>query len=130
MPLPFFWAIFFQLYSVWVVQAEEMNRFIGSWCMFAGGAEGGGGGCYSHFFLPLVVPAPITNTLNPIFDVILIPLFASGLYPALQKCGLNVTPLRKIAVGHIFTILALVVAGFVEIGIANAPDLVFDPATR
>lgn len=76
----------------------QMNRYLGSW----------------------LLPASVTISLNPLFDIILIPLFASVLYPQLQRCGLNVTPLRKIAAGHVFTILALVVAGFVEIGIANA----------
>jgi hypothetical protein len=41
----------------------------------------------------------------------LIPLFASGLYPLLGRC-VKVTPLRKMAAGHIFTVAALVTAGF------------------
>jgi hypothetical protein len=30
LPLPFFWAVFFQMYSIWVFQAQEMNTAIGS----------------------------------------------------------------------------------------------------
>ena len=96
-PLPLFWAIFFQMYSVWIAQAKSMNSNLGS------------------FFLP---PAT-TVTLNPIFDVFLIPLFASVLYPVVGKC-IKVTPLRKMAMGLLFTIASLVTAGFVEIAIYNA----------
>lgn len=82
-PLPFFWAVFFQMYSVWVEQAESMNTvvggtidavtFINGQCNFT--TTGGWN-----------IPAPTTITLNPLFDCFLIPLFASGLYPLLGKC--------------------------------------------
>ncbi len=66
------------------------------------------------------IPPATTITLNPLFDCFLIPLFASGLYPLLSRC-VNVTPLRKMAAGHVFTIAALVTAGFVEVGMNAVP---------
>ena len=67
------------------------------------------------------IPAPTTITLNPIFDCILIPVFASVLYPLLNRC-IKVTPLRKMAAGHIFTMAALLTAAFVEIEMEKVGD--------
>lgn len=129
-PLPFFWAIFFQMYSVWVAQAQAMNLVIGGnvtavatvvrdvvlepaltvsqACLAAASSNSTSstGG--------FAIPPATTITLNPLFDCFLIPLFASGIYPLLGKC-FKVTALRKMAAGHIFTIAALLTAGFVEV---------------
>jgi len=94
-PLPFFWAIFFQIYSLWVFLARDMNRKIGSW----------------------TVPANLVVVLNPIFDIILIPFFTKLVYPKLEACGWPLTPLKRIAAGHIFCAGALLVSGFVQVGV-------------
>lgn len=83
------------------------------------------------------VPAPLTITLNPLFDCFIIPLFAYVLYPFLERCfkycvcaelcvcvfltfpTSRVTPLRKMAAGHVFTMASLVTAGVVELFIAQ-----------
>lgn len=58
-PLPFFWAVFFQMYSVWVYQAKLMDLRIGSFDL----------------------PAGETTVLNGIIDIFLIPVFEKLLYP-------------------------------------------------
>lgn len=52
-PLPFFWAVFFQMYSIWVFQAQEMNTKFGNF----------------------VLPPATTTSINGILDIILIPCF-------------------------------------------------------
>lgn len=96
-PLPFFWAIFFQMYSVWVQQAQSMNTVVAGY----------------------TVPPSITITLNPLFDCFLIPFFDKVMYPLVDRV-VRVTPLRKMAAGHVFTVGALVVAGGVEIAMTQA----------
>lgn len=117
-PLPFFWAVFFQMYSVWVYQAKLMDLHIGSF----------------------ELPAGETTVLNGIIDIFLIPVFEKLLYPLIGPLFLaqflsisllpllgrcfNFTPLRRIGAGHIFTIAALVVAGFVTLAIQEHPNQV------
>jgi len=97
-PLPFFWAVFFQMYSVWIFQAQEMDTRIGSF----------------------VIPPATTTAINGILDIALIPIFDAVIYPATEKC-FRFTNLRRIAAGHIFTIAALIVAGFVSLKTTATP---------
>ncbi|MBK1833839.1 POT family MFS transporter [Roseibacillus ishigakijimensis] len=71
-----FWALFDQTGSSWVFQAQDMDRhFLG------------------HHWLPSQL-----QSLNSLFVLSFIPLFAYGLYPALDKVW-ALTPLRKIGIG-------------------------------
>lgn len=97
-PLPFFWAVFFQMYSVWIFQARQMNCQIGSF----------------------LIPASTTAAINGIMDVILIPLFDSAIYPIIGRF-FKFTKLRRIGAGHLFTIAALIVAAFVCLRIQETP---------
>jgi len=84
-PVPFvavFWALWYQNFSSWVFQAEKMNRHIFGWD---------------------VLPAQV-QTVNPIFILLLLPLFSYAIYPAIDK-GFRLTPLRKIGMG-LFTSVA------------------------
>jgi len=97
LPLPFFWAVFFQIYSLWVIQAQLMNLTFGQF----------------------TIPAGATTTVNGLMDIALIPLFEKAIYPL---CGyfFHFTPLKRIAVGHVFTIAALIASGFVSIYIERS----------
>lgn len=107
MPLVLFWALFDQqvdeylLYlfiffvikaSTWVIQAQNMNCRVGY----------------------LTVMAEQMSFINPLLIIILVPVFEVLIYPCLKKY-LNVTPLRKMAVGGILASLAFVVAGFIQV---------------
>jgi len=95
-PLPFFWMIFFQMYSIWIHQSEKMDLKIGDF----------------------TIPALETASLNGLLDILLIPLFEKVIYPLFEhpmiKNHFNFTPLKRMAAGHLFTIAALIVAGFVS----------------
>uniref|UniRef100_A0A6B2L426 Major facilitator superfamily (MFS) profile domain-containing protein n=1 Tax=Arcella intermedia TaxID=1963864 RepID=A0A6B2L426_9EUKA len=95
-PLPFFWMIFFQMYSIWVEQAKAMDP------MVAG---------YS-------VPPAVTSSLNGLIDMLFIPLFEKLIYPFFERPSIKerfeFTNLKRMGVGHIFTIAALCVAGVVS----------------
>ena len=89
--IPMFWAIFDQSGSAWVIQATYMDRqFLGiNW-------------------LPSQVQA-----VNPFLILVLIPIFAYGLYPLVDKV-FKVTPLRKISVGLFLTVLAFAISGWIQ----------------
>ena len=74
--LAMFWALFDQTGSTWIFQAQDMNRnFLGmGW-----------------------LPSQV-QSLNSLFVLSFIPLFAYGLYPLVSKIW-KLTPLRKIGIG-------------------------------
>src|SRR5437016_12866658 len=82
-PVPFiaiFWARWQQNFSSWFVQAESMDR---------------------HLFGVEWLSSQI-QTVNPIFILIMLPLFSYWLYPAVEKV-VRLTPLRKIGAGLFVT---------------------------
>jgi len=71
-----FWALWQQNFSSWVVQSESMDR---------------------HLFGIDWLPAQI-QTVNPIFILLMLPLFSYVIYPTLQRF-VKVTPLRRFGAG-------------------------------
>ena len=83
MPVPFvaiFWALWQQNFSSWIVQAESMDRH----------------------FLGINWLSSQIQTVNPIFILIMLPLFSYWLYPFLEKF-IRLTPLRKMGAGLFVT---------------------------
>jgi len=83
MPVPFvaiFWALWQQNFSSWIVQAESMDR---------------------HLFGIEWLSSQV-QTVNPIFILIMLPLFSYWLYPFVEKF-VRLTPLRKIGAGLFVT---------------------------
>src|SRR4051812_29532210 len=83
MPVPFvamFWALWQQNFSSWIVQAESMDR---------------------HLFGIEWLSSQI-QTVNPIFILIMLPIFSYWLYPMLEKV-VRLTPLRKMGAGLFVT---------------------------
>ncbi|PIO77030.1 hypothetical protein TELCIR_00862 [Teladorsagia circumcincta] len=91
-PLVFFWALFDQQGSTWVLQARRLNGRIG-WLT--------------------VLPEQI-NILNPLIVLIMVPVFEGIIYPCARKL-FNVTPLRKMAVGGLLTATAFIMAGLLQL---------------
>src|SRR6266567_1060795 len=65
-PVPFiavFWSLWYQNFSSWVLQADKMDR---------------------HFFGRELLPAQV-QTVNPLFILMMLPLFSYIVYPAIDK---------------------------------------------
>jgi POT family proton-dependent oligopeptide transporter len=92
-----FWALSEQTGSAWVLQAMNplMIKEVNIWGM-------------SFIILP-----DQAQTLNPIFVVVLVPLFASVIYPALDKI-FRLTALRKMTIGMFICALSFVIVAFME----------------
>ncbi|HEY4309279.1 MAG TPA: POT family MFS transporter [Pirellulales bacterium] len=86
-----FWSLYDQSSSAWVLQAENMNR-----------------NAFGKEWL-----ASQTHTMNPILILILIPIFAYIVYPALNRI-IPLTPTRKITIGMFVTGLSFAIAGWIE----------------
>ena len=86
-----FWAVFDQMDSSWMLQAEKMNRY---WL--------------GHQWLPTQIVA-----LNPLMILILIPVFSYVVYPAINKV-FPLTALRKIGLGLFLAGSPFVVSALLE----------------
>src|SRR6267378_1746981 len=86
-----FWALWQQNFSSWVVQADKMDR---------------------HLFGKEWLPAQI-QTANPIFILVMLPLFSYVIYPAIDKV-FRLTPLRKIGIGLFVTAFAFLIVGWAQ----------------
>jgi POT family proton-dependent oligopeptide transporter len=86
-----FWALFDQMDSSWMLQAEKMNR---NWL--------------GHEWLPTQIVA-----LNPLMILILIPVFSYVIYPAINKI-FPLTALRKIGLGLLLAASPFAVSALIE----------------
>jgi proton-dependent oligopeptide transporter, POT family len=75
--VPFFWMLFDQKASAWVLQAMRMRLDVGS-----------------YTFEPSQLQA-----INPLLVMILIPLTTGLVYPACERLGWPLTPLRRMTMG-------------------------------
>src|SRR5207248_869737 len=75
--IPFFWMLFDQKASTWVVQARSMNLRIGSWTF---------------------EPAQM-QLVNPALVMLLIPFTTGVVYPFFKRLGWELTPLRRMPIG-------------------------------
>ena len=86
-----FWALFDQMDSAWVLQAEQMNR---NWL--------------GHEWLSSQIVS-----VNPLMIMILIPIFSFIIYPVINKV-FCLTPLRKISIGLFVAASVFVVSAWIE----------------
>jgi proton-dependent oligopeptide transporter, POT family len=91
--VPLFWAMWDQNLAEWVLQAQKLDL-----TLFGG-----------------VVALPSQVQLaNPVFLVTFIPIFTYGVYPFMQKIGIEPTPLRKIGAGLVLTALSFVIIAQIQ----------------
>lgn len=93
--IPMFWALFDQTSSAWVLQAITMDR---------------------NVLGVQILPSQI-QAANPLLILILIPVFAYAIYPAVSKV-FPLTPLRKIAIGLFGAAAAFAISAWIEQRIA------------
>ena len=100
----FFWSLYDQTGSAWVLQAKHMDR---------------------HWLGIDWLPSQI-QVVNPFLILILIPIFSYGVYPILDIV-FPLTPLRKMAIGFFITVLAFVLSAYIEQQITDGlrPNIVW-----
>jgi POT family proton-dependent oligopeptide transporter len=86
-----FWALFEQIGSSWVLQAQKMDRVV--W-----GVE--------------ILPSQI-QAANPLLIMLLVPLFSYVIYPALNKL-MVLTSLKKITIGLFLTAIAFAIPSWIQ----------------
>jgi len=94
-----FWSLFFQYGSSWTLQAAKMQREV---------SLGG---------LRYVIPAGQMQTFDGLFVLALLPIFGLFVFPFVERRGLRLSPLRKMAVGMFVTVPAFVACAIVQAAI-------------
>ena len=99
-----FWSLWQQNFSSWVIQAEKMDR---------------------HLFGREWLPAQI-QTVNPIFILVMLPLFSYLIYPAIEKIW-RLTPLRKFGAGLFVAAVAFLVVAWIQLAIdaGHTPHIIW-----
>lgn len=92
-----FWALWDQYASSWVDQGSMMRTDF--WLPGVGAVH--------------VLPEQL-QALNPVLVMLMIPLMGWGVYPGLQKLGIAMPPLRRIAVGMFLCGLSFVSAALLQ----------------
>jgi POT family proton-dependent oligopeptide transporter len=91
-PTIVFWSLYFQYGSSWFNQAEAMNRDVAGWHMESAQME----------------------ALNAILILIMVPAFAYGVYPALERAGIRPTLLRRMVAGMFITVPSFLSAAMIQ----------------
>ena len=94
-----FWALFDQIGTLWQIQSRELDRTLPVWIPVFGGTE--------------LLPAQISAVFNPLFILLLVPVFTSYLYPFLNKVT-DLTPLKKMGIGMWLMVFAFALASIIQ----------------
>ena len=94
--IPFFWMLFDQKASTWVVQARSMDLRVGPW----------------NF-----EPAQM-QLVNPALVMLLIPFTTGIAYPFFKRLGWELTPLRRMPIGMALGATSFVIAGLLNVPVA------------
>ncbi|KAJ7520748.1 hypothetical protein O6H91_19G021100 [Diphasiastrum complanatum] len=103
LPTPLFWSLSDQQSSKWVFQAQRLDGRI-SWL---GGLE---------------IQPDQMQAFNPVFILLLIPLFDRAIYPLLEKGGIPLKPIWRMALGMLLTSLAFVLSALLQLAIDSHSD--------
>ncbi|PRP82052.1 hypothetical protein PROFUN_03742 [Planoprotostelium fungivorum] len=105
--LPLFWGIFMQMNASWVWQAERMNRDVTLH--------------YRRKSLSFTIPAASVGTANPLLDIVLIPAFSYGFYPLCKYLGFPLSELKRMGLGQLFAVGALIAQSLIELIMSKHP---------
>lgn len=98
----FFWALYDQTGSSWVLQADAMNRNVD--LRF---------GPFQASWLQFELYASQVQSINPILIMIFVPIFYNFVFPLTNR-WIKVTPLRKMGVGFILTAVAFAIVAVAQ----------------
>jgi POT family proton-dependent oligopeptide transporter len=96
---PVYWALWDQSLSEWLLQATHLDLTLFTNLPVLGNVK--------------ILPGQI-NFVNPLFLVLLIPVFTSFIFPFFEKRGIKVTPLRKIGAGLLMIGLCFIIIALLQ----------------
>jgi POT family proton-dependent oligopeptide transporter len=94
-----FWALFDQIGTLWQIQCRGLDRIIPLWVPLFGGYE--------------LLPAQVSAVFNPLFILLLVPLFNRFIYPWIDH-RFPLTALRKMGLGFWLMVLSFLLVSIVQ----------------
>jgi len=91
-----FWALFEQIGSSWILQAQKMDRIM-----------------FGFELLPSQIQAA-----NPLLILLLVPVYSYVIYPFLNRFFV-LTSLRKMTIGLFLTVIAFTIPGYIQMQLDN-----------
>ena len=91
--IPFFWMLFDQKASTWVIQARAMDPHVG----------------------PFIFDPSQMQFINPALVMLLVPLLVGVVYPAFQRLGWELTPLRRMPLGLAVGAVSYAITGYFQV---------------
>ncbi|MHB1309312.1 MAG: POT family MFS transporter [Limisphaerales bacterium] len=118
-PVPMFWALFDQTNSTWVLQGQKMvsatlfsfhldPAFFLTPLLKGLFVDQGGG------TLAFILDTERMQAINPLYVMILIPLFTGLLYPGCDRAGIKPTALRRMGTGMLLASASFVVVAWIQ----------------
>jgi dipeptide/tripeptide permease len=99
-PIPIYQALYNQKDSTWQQQLDQMNMKILPESVNNG-----------------FMPVEAFGNINPLMVIAFGPLFASYLYPALERRGIKFGSVERMLAGYFIGILSFIIMAFVQIGV-------------
>ena len=99
--IPFFWMLFDQKASAWVLQARGMDLQVG----------------------PFTFEPAQLQFINPALVMLLVPLTTGLLYPALDRTRWRLTPLRRMTLGMFVGALSFVMVAAIQVALDDGNKL-------
>lgn len=108
LPIPFFWMLFDQKASAWVLQAKRMDLDV-----------------FGMHFEPSQL-----QFINPLLVMLLVPFTAGVVYPAIERMGVNFGPIRRMTTGMFFAGASFVMVACFEwwLGAGAKPSVLWQLA--
>jgi POT family proton-dependent oligopeptide transporter len=93
LPVPIFWALFNQVHTTWVLQAERMTPF---------------------YVMDFKVDAERMQSTGALLVLFWVPVLTLGVYPVVERLGLRATPLRRMGFGMFLAAVAFIASAWIQ----------------
>jgi POT family proton-dependent oligopeptide transporter len=118
-PIPVFWALYDQTNSTWVLQGQKMtsvtlttfhmNPEFFLTPLLRGLFVDQGGGNFAF-----ILDTERMQAINPLYVMLLIPLFTGWLYPLSNRLGVQATALRRMGTGLVLAAVSFLVVAWIQ----------------
>lgn len=93
LPVPIFWALFNQVHTTWVLQAERMTPF---------------------HLIGFKIDAERMQSMGPLLVLFWVPVLTLGVYPFVERLGFRATPLRRMGLGMFLAAIAFLASAWIQ----------------
>jgi POT family proton-dependent oligopeptide transporter len=117
--IPFFWALYDQNSTTWVLQGERMTPYVFS----QGVLDLPVLGAVVRFIIGKEIGGEQMQSMNALLVMILVPIFTYLLFPVSERRGLQVTTLRRMGTGLFLTAASFAMVAVIEQRVAGGEKL-------